>query len=79
MSALQAAWRDASFTGRHGRARVYHVMVDELAACNRTDRFRVGSMLLNEQTARPATGVPVSMRCRRPGCARLWPSQQTGE
>jgi hypothetical protein len=70
---LLAAWRDATFLQSHGQARRYHVLVDGLPACNRSSLFLKGAMLLCDDMARPAASIDPTLRCRRPGCARLWP------
>ncbi|WP_375490243.1 hypothetical protein [uncultured Jatrophihabitans sp.] len=71
---LMAALRDASFVRHHGRAGRFHVIVNDLAACNQTDWFVKGAMPLNEMTEQPAEKVSAVLRCRRRACAKLWPA-----
>ncbi len=66
---ILAAWRDASFFSKPGRADVFHVVaLDGLMACWR--RFPV-----DMGTAIEADRVPDRKRCQRPGCRRHWPKE----
>ena len=74
MSALMAAWRDASFFVNPGVARRYHVVVADRPACSTTGTtLQDTRMTLNLDTQIPATEAPQHRRCQRNGCKQRWP------
>jgi hypothetical protein len=66
---LQAALRDASWYRYPGRARSYHVWTGDGAPACRPVR-----VLLAKDSRIPAAETPGNMRCKRYGCAQLWPA-----
>ncbi len=69
------AGRREVWTGTHGRATRYHVMVDDAAAACRPNTRRWGNrsvIVLAEESLIPITQVPANMCCTRNGCAQIF-------
>jgi hypothetical protein len=61
------------WTSTHGRGTKYHIATAgryPAPACNPK------KMLFYEPSMRPASQVPVYMRCQRPGCRGKWPGEE---
>lgn len=65
---VMAGWRDASWWNAPGRASKFHVIADN----GLTARCHPRMGLIVEEAQR-AADVPAHHRCRRPGCAEMWP------
>lgn len=70
----RAAWRDASWLDRPGRAARYHMVAEDGGAeCSGM------ALVLDDMTperkdlTRDAAGVPEHLRCQRHGCKERWP------